>query len=250
MGLSGRFAEAEGLAERSVSILDKVAGPNAQAILRPLQTLALARLEQGKFGMARSAFKRMQLIPATRPESRARVHGIAAIISEKEGKYTEAESEYVESLSAFEQAGRRNSGDSASNLMGLGSLYIKSGRLDEAARVLDGALAILDVASDTVPMDRLKLLNLRSVLDAREGEWQKAKDRLQRAISIAEHETALEPTFHSMLLANYAQALRKVHQRSEARSVEARAAALRCYRPAEGLVDVTELSAISEATKK
>jgi hypothetical protein len=53
--LSGRLAEAEVFAERSVSTLEPVLGPNTTGLLRPLHVLASARLEQGKIGKAREA---------------------------------------------------------------------------------------------------------------------------------------------------------------------------------------------------
>jgi tetratricopeptide (TPR) repeat protein len=183
----------------------------------------------------------MQLIRAERPEQRALVHGIAAILLHKEGRSTEAESEYLKALDALEKAGQRGA-DAASTLTSLGSLYINQGRLDEAARMLDRALEIFNTAPDTVPLDRIKLLYLRAALHAMQGEWQKAQEELRDAISIADQEKGLDPAYYSCLLANYAQVLRKNHRRREARPIEARAAALRGHRATEGLVDVTELS--------
>lgn len=246
--LSGRFADAEGFAERAVKILEGIAGPQGPALLRPLQILALARLEQGKVGKARQVFGRMQLIPAERPESRALVHGVAAILSELEGNNAAAEAEYRETLSALDQAGRGNTADAASALIALGGLYIKDGRFHAAAQILDRARSIFNAAPDTLPMDRIKVLNLRAVLHARQGDWQEAEEELQNATSIADQQTGLDPGFHSYLLTNYAKALRKNRHRHEARLVEARAAALDHRAP--GLVDVTELSVLAQAGKK
>jgi hypothetical protein len=250
MQISGRFAEAEGFAGRAVNILDGVAGRNAPALLRPLQILAIVRLEQGKVGMARKAFQRMQLIPVEQPESRALVRGVAASLLDKEGKSAEAESEYREELAGMEKAGRGNGADAASARLAIVSLCIKQGRLDDAARMLDRALAILNAASDTVPWDRIKELYLRAVLYAREGKLQNAEEELKGAISLANQEKGLDPAFYSNLLANYANVLRKNHQRREARAIEARAAGLRGYRVAGGMVDVSELSVNSKAPKK
>jgi hypothetical protein len=129
-------------------------------------------------------------------------------------------------------------------------LYIKDHRLKEAAPVLDRALSVLNTAPDTVPMDRLRVLNLRGVLDAREGKWPKAEEEFQGAISLANGEKRMDPDFHCQLLANYAHALRRNHHRREARSVEARAAAERGSLVAHGLVDVSEFSAISNTSNK
>src|SRR3954466_9322465 len=68
--LSGRLAEAEVFAERSVSTLEPVLGPNTIGLLRPLRVLASARLEEGKIGKAREAITRMQRIPQESAEER------------------------------------------------------------------------------------------------------------------------------------------------------------------------------------
>jgi hypothetical protein len=57
---SGRLAEAEMFAERSVNILEKSYSPKNAVLLRPLQILSAARFEQGKMGKAREAFQKMQ----------------------------------------------------------------------------------------------------------------------------------------------------------------------------------------------
>jgi tetratricopeptide (TPR) repeat protein len=193
MEVSGRFVEAERFAERAVTILEGVAGPKSAALLRPLQILASARLEQGKVGSARQAFQKMQTIPDDRPDSRALVHGLGAILLETEGNSTEAEGEYRETLNALEQAGRGNTADAASGLLYLGGLYIKDGHLNDAAAMLDRALLVFDAAADTVPFDRIKLLNLRAVLHARQADWQKAEVDLRSATSLADKQPGFDP---------------------------------------------------------
>ena len=58
--LSGHFAEAEVLAEKSVSTLESVLGPSTTGLLRPLHVLASARLEQGKIGKSREATNKIR----------------------------------------------------------------------------------------------------------------------------------------------------------------------------------------------
>jgi hypothetical protein len=52
------------------------------------------------------------------------------------------------------------------------------------------------------------------------------------------------------LLAKYAYVLRKNHRRGEARSIEARAAALQTHGSTNGVVDISELLAKIRANKK
>jgi len=242
MGVSGRFADAEAFARRAVDEFTRVVGPNAPALLRPLQILTLARLEQGKVGSARTAFQKMKVIPAETPAQRALVHGAGAVLLEKEGKFAEAESEYRATVTALQEDGRGDGADIASALIAVASLYVKDHRLADAAAVLDRALLILNIARDAVPMDRVRLLNIRAVLDARRGDWQKAEEELNGAVSMADRQERMDPDVHSHLLADYARVLRKNHHRRQARLVEARVAAERGYRAADGLVDVSEFA--------
>ena len=90
-------------------------------------------------------------------------------------------------------------------------------------------------------MDRIKLLNVRSVLHARQGEWRDAEEDLRVATTMADRETGADPVFFGSLWANYAYVLHKNHKGREARSIEARAAALHAHGVPDSVVDVTEL---------
>jgi tetratricopeptide (TPR) repeat protein len=241
MDVSGRAAEAEAFAERAVNTLAAIYPPNDPVLLRPLQILAAARFEQGKTGKARMAFQKMRLIQAQGPEDRALVHGMAAALLQKEGRGKQAEWEYLESLNAWNESGRGDTADAAAVLGFLSLLYIYEQRLDDAGRALDRALAILGTARDAVPLDWIKLLNIRAVLHGRQGDWREAEVDLQRAISAADHEVGLAPVFLSSMWANYSQALRKNHKQREAHSAWARAATFRTQGAQHSVVDVTDL---------
>jgi hypothetical protein len=87
---SGRLSDSERLAFRSVAILEKAYSNQDPLLLRPLFTLAAARIEQGKTAMARQTLQQMNTIPAERPAHSALVHGIGASLLEREGKAAEA----------------------------------------------------------------------------------------------------------------------------------------------------------------
>jgi tetratricopeptide (TPR) repeat protein len=250
VSVSGRLADAERLAERSVLILERTYAPNDLMLLRPLQLLAAARFEQGKTARAREAFKRMQAIRIQRPEDGALVHGAAAALLEVEGRRVEAEGEYLAALRALEEAGRGEPGDAGAILNSLGAIYIHGQRLDEARRALDRALAIFSRAEDAVPMDRIKLLNVRGVLRTRQGDWTGAEQDLHDALSIADREPWVHPVALRSLLVNYAKVLHRNHHGRDARSIEARAAAIRPDRTATAIVDITDLLPKDKPTKK
>src|ERR1019366_3243859 len=63
MALSGRLAEAEVLAKRSLKILEKGYPPGDPILLGPLQMLSSIQFEQRKIAKARETFQRLQSIP-------------------------------------------------------------------------------------------------------------------------------------------------------------------------------------------
>lgn len=245
--VSGRSAEAEAMATRSVHTLEHSFPPDNPALLRPLQILAAAQFERGKTARAREAFHRMLAIRNTRPEDRALVCGMAASLLEAEGKLPEAESQYSAAIQALKEAGRGGSSEASALLNGIGSLYIRQHRMAEARRALDDALAIFERAPDANPWDRIKLLVTRAALCARQGEWRDAEQDLASALSIADRESQVEPAALRSLLIDYAVVLRKNHRRREARSIESRIAALGGDARQSGVVDLSDLLARSKA---
>jgi len=233
-------AEAERLAERSARTLEESFPPNDPVLLRPLQILAAARVEQGKPAKARDAYKRMQAIQIRRPEDAALVRGIAGPLLQMEGRLAEAEAEYVAVLQSWSDAGRGETADAGATLNSLGSLYIEENRLDEARGALDRALVVFSHAIDAVPMDRIKLFHLRGVLHARQGKWREAEQDFCDALALADREPKFDSSPLRSLLSAYAIVLRKNHRGKDARSVEARLAALG-RDPTVDVVDVTNL---------
>ena len=241
--ISGRPAEAEVAAARSVRTLEAVYSPTDPALLRPLQMLATVRFEEGKTAQARQAFEKMQAIPVRRAEDRGLVSAMSASLLEAEGRWPEAESQYLAAIGSLNGIGGGDTADAAALLNGLGGLYIKERRLSEACQMLDRALAIFERAPDADPWDRVKLLYTKGTLRTRQHQWSEAEQDLAGAVSIADRESRAEPIVLRPLLIAYANVLRKNHRRSEARSIGRRIAALGSVTGTSGLVDVADLRA-------
>jgi tetratricopeptide (TPR) repeat protein len=248
MSVSGRYADAERLAERAVLVLEKTYSQNDLALLRPLQTLAASRFEQGKTAKARDAFKRIQAIRVQRPEDAALFHGIAASLLHAAGNLAKAETEYLASLRAWEDAGRGEMADAGAILNGLGVVYIHEQRLTEAREALDRALAIFSRANDAAPFDRIKVLHCRGALYARQSGWREAVQDFHDALAIADQEPWIDPVVLRSLLKDYAYVLRRNHHAREARSMEARAAGI--HLDPSTTIDVTDLLPQVRSAKK
>src|SRR5258706_14638969 len=72
--VSGRIAEAELDAERSIAILDKLVAHDDRVLIRPLHTLVICQLQLGKDARAWQAYRRMRLIRAAQPADQELVH--------------------------------------------------------------------------------------------------------------------------------------------------------------------------------
>lgn len=239
---SARAAEAERYTERSLALLEKAIPPGHPALLRPLQMLAAACLEQGKITKARDIYRRMQSIPIETPDHRALVHGVAGALRQAEGQTREAEAEYLEVIRACVESGRVATADGAAAFSFLAGVYVEERRYEDAQQAVDRALSIFSTAKDTAPEDLIKLLNLRGVLRARQGDWLEAERDIREAISITDRNPRIDSIVLQRLLVNYVETLRKNHRgRREVRAVEARQAALRSQRPPDAIVDVAEL---------
>jgi tetratricopeptide (TPR) repeat protein len=243
MALSGRLAEAEAFEKRSLEALEKHFPPDHPILLRPLQSLAQIRFQRLEIARARETLQRLQSIPSERPADRAVVYGLSAELFCIERRYHEAEAEYLKALGAWEESGRGESTDVAAILDGLAALYVTTGRYGEAGRALDRSIAILTSAKEAIAWDWIKLLSTRAALHVRQHEWREAEADSRAAIAAVGRDPRLDPSTFKLLLSNYAYVLRKNHRGSEARSVEARAAALQTGGLTNAVVDISELLA-------
>jgi tetratricopeptide (TPR) repeat protein len=240
MALSGRLVEAEVLEKRSVKIFEQGYPRDSRVLLLPLQSLAQIQFEQREIAKARETLQRLQSIPSEGAADRAVAHSLAAALLYAEGRYDEAEADYLKALGAWEESGRGTTPDVAAVLDGLAALYVEEKRYPEAGRTLDRAMAVLTSADGAVATDWIKLFNSRAALHVRQAEWREAEADLHAAISAADRDTRLDPALLKSLLANYAHVLRKNHRGKEARSIEARAAALQTG-VADRVVDISDL---------
>ena len=242
LSIRGRIRDSEAFAARSVDLLRNHVDPDDPRLFRSLHVLAIARLEQGKFRKAEQAFEQMLQLRAERSEQRVQVHLTGGALRQRQGKWKEAESEYLLAHEDWKQSGQTADADLAAVLSYLGALYITEKRFQEASQVLDRALAIIAVAENAFPLDRIKLLNLRAAAHAKQGEWLEAQEKLRLSIALSDSAGVSEPVLLRSVLSNYAIALRKNHHRKEARSIERRASALPPDPPKGAVIDIYELS--------
>ena len=173
LAVSGRMADAELDAERSLAILEKRYPGDHPILFRVLHTLAIARFELGKTRTAWQAYRRLAVVRSEGPQDRALVHATAAWILDSARKLPEAVAEYGKELSDMAEAGLESSADSAALRVSRARAFVDERQFDSARQELDRATAILTTARDVVPMDRIVLQQARGRLHARRREWWK-----------------------------------------------------------------------------
>ena len=224
MQVSGRLEEAVTLAERAVNYFEKSLAPDDPAYLAPLHVIASYQLMHGMTSRAREVLQRKQQTRVASPRDRALLHEISGAVLEQEGKWSDAETQYIVAVSEWSKAGKENSADAASLHGQLAIVYYQQKRYTDSERAVERALATLDMAPDAVPLDRIKLLNVRAAVRAKEDRWRDAATDLDHATSLA-RESKMDGIELEPVVTNYAFVLHKLH-RKEARSIDAWAAAL------------------------
>lgn len=170
IGFSGRFAEAEVLAERSLIIMDRFYPLDDPARFHPLHLLWSVQIQQGKRGKAQRTFRSMQSVRLDEPQDQARLYSATAAHWQGEGQPKEAEMAYSKALSAWTELGLGETADAAAMLVGLGAVQLSQGRYLEAGTALDRALSIVQSAKDAVPLDLINVRVTRAGLYARQGK--------------------------------------------------------------------------------
>jgi hypothetical protein len=88
------------------------------------------------------------------------------------------------------------------------------------------------------------------VLRTRQGDWTGAEQDLHDALLMVDREPWVNPVALRSLLVNYAKVLHRNHHGREARSIEARAAAIRTDGTASAIVDITDLLPKDKPSRK
>ena len=144
------LAEAEVLAERSLKILEKIYPPGRP---RPFPSAAAAVVHSIRTAEDRKGPGGVSTIA---DGSHRRGRRIARCFTAwlprcciTEGRYAEAETEYLASLAAWDEAGGGETADAVAVLNGLGTLYTDERRFPDATRTLDRAITIASSAKES-----------------------------------------------------------------------------------------------------
>jgi CHAT domain-containing protein/Tfp pilus assembly protein PilF len=184
-------AEAEPLLRRSLTIIEKVGGPEANEIAASVNNeLGTVCQDQGKYEEAESLFQRS--LATTEqvfgPEHRfvATVLGNLAQLKKTEGKYADAEPLLERVLRIKEKALGPEHPEVAVWLNSLAAVYLAQGNYASAEPLAQRALRIAEKAlGSEAPLVAVSLDNL-AALYLKQGNYPNAEPLLQRALRIQE----------------------------------------------------------------
>jgi CHAT domain-containing protein len=186
----GRYAEAEPLHLRSLTILETVLGADHRDLGNSLNNLAALYRAQGRYGEADPLVKRALAITekALGPDHRdvgVRLNNLAGLYRDQ-GRYAEAEPLYKRSLAIREKALGPDHRDVGAALNNLAELYRDQGRAAEAEPLYDRGLAIVEKALGPDHRDVGASLNNLALLYQAQGRYGEAEPLYNRVLAIWE----------------------------------------------------------------
>jgi len=184
----GRKAEVESLRRQAVDIAVAKFGPQAPEVGMLLSRLAISLIERLKYREAERQLRR-----ALRLVGEHRYPALAADIHLNLGAVAYGRKKYSDALASFDRAGKlyrqvtgAGSPGEVTQLISLGSLYLKMGRVLEADRSLEqaGRLATTIYGPEHPRMAEILFVRMQSLRKlGKRAEAEAARDRAQRIVS-------------------------------------------------------------------
>ncbi|MGA2196182.1 MAG: tetratricopeptide repeat protein [Bryobacteraceae bacterium] len=247
--VQGRCQQAADLVLRGLRILEAADQPDPFARSEAWQELGKAYYCQRQYSKADQALHRAlgieQSTPAPRQDRLAEILASQGGVYEFEGRFAEAETAFERAQSIIDQNPRADSMDAAFLRNNLGMLFRMMGRNAESEAAFLGGLALAEAATTPNPVMEIALLDNLASLDLARKQYRDAAARFERALRLLDRGTPLLPRAAGQILRDYAACLRKLGDRSRARTLNTRAAALlSSQEDGNGrlVVDVTELA--------
>jgi CHAT domain-containing protein/Tfp pilus assembly protein PilF len=186
----GKYQEAIPLAQRALTIWEKVRGKDHPDVANGLNNLAVLYRQQGKYDGVELLLQRSLAIWE---KARGKNHPDVAIsldnlagLYESQGKYTQAKPLYQRALVIREKALGKDHPDVAISLNNLAGLYESQGKYAQAEPLYQRSLVIKEkVLGKDHPGVTTSLNNL-AVLYRQQGKYAEAEPLLQRALTIWE----------------------------------------------------------------
>ncbi len=185
-----RYAEAEPLYQRALSIHENVVGPEHPDTATSLNNLALLYSDQGRFAEAEPLYRRAleireKVLGAEHPDTAQSLNNLAGLYY-AQGRFAEAEPLYRRALGIHEKALGPDHPGTATSLNNLALLYDSEGRYAEAEPLYRRALSIREKALGPEHPNTATSLNNLAALYYSQGRFAEAEPLYRRALQIDE----------------------------------------------------------------
>lgn len=224
----GELLEARQSYARALMIWETATGDSDAGLLPMLNNLGSLCLETGQYTQADRYLERARTIGAadrstpSTPDRAVSLHN-SAILRTKQRKYGEAARFAEQALERLARSGETSS-LRADILNTLAVTYERNGRVAAAVPVLEEAVATMEGRSERARL--AILLNNLGEVQKSSKDYRGAESSLRRAAAIAASDPQAHPRLRAILL-NYAEVLRSLRRKGEAKRVERQARELR-----------------------
>jgi tetratricopeptide (TPR) repeat protein len=186
----GKYADAEVIFKRALTIKEKALGPNHPDVATNLDNLAVLYSDQGRYADAEPLSKRAlaireKALGPNHPQVATHLNNLANLYREQ-GRYADAEPLYKRALAIDEKALGPNHPNVATSLNNLAVLYLDQGRYADAEPLLKRALAIGEKALGPDHPGLATDLNNLAGLYLAQGRYADAEPLYKRALAIDE----------------------------------------------------------------
>ena len=186
----GRYAKAEPLYLRALSIDEKALGKSHPNVAASLGNLAALYSSQGRYAKAEPLYLRSleigeKALGKSHPHVAASLNNLAALY-ESQGRYAKAEPLFLRALSIYEKALGKSHPHVAASLNNLAALYESQGRYAKAEPLYLRALSIYEKALGKSHPDVATGLNNLAGLYKFQGRYAKAEPLYLRSLEIGE----------------------------------------------------------------
>jgi CHAT domain-containing protein len=187
---AGKYVEAIPIAQRALSIRERVLGPNHPGLATAINNLAVLYSAQGRYADAdpwlqRSLALREKALGPNHPDVATALNNLAGSY-QGQGRSADAEPLYQRSLAILEKAHGSNHPDVATALNNLASLYEEQGRYADAEPLYQRSLAIREkVLGPNHPSIAQAVNDLARLYNA-QARYANAEPLLKRALVVRE----------------------------------------------------------------
>lgn len=240
----GEFAEAERLYHIALHTAEST-GRGTDTIA-PLRGLASVYYQTRQFAKAERLIDRVLTIDQS-PAALAQQMSNLAAVYEAERRYAEAECMSRKAVALFQASGKEKSAEAAFALNNLGTLRLRANDPQAAARYLEEAVTIWEARlGPSHPIYAQGLSNLAYVYGVL-GRTADSDRLWNRALGIVESSAGKQHVSYGILLAGYAECLKKSGRKREAKLLQRQAKSVLASQapenPAKYTVDFRDLAA-------